>query len=126
MKTTKFRILFLAIFTIIFNNIFAQENDDDLLVDQIVGVFEGYNEEMDLYNFSVNYTEDGVDMTDEYQFIIKDEKLRKKFELKSKELIGQQFLIKFKVEVVSKYNEKEDFEDIVEQYIVLEIDIFKE
>jgi hypothetical protein len=125
MKTTILKTISFAIFTIVASNGYAQNEDNDVVTDQVVGIFEGFNEELNLYSFSVNYIEDGLEMTDEYQFIFKDEKLLKKFDLKSEEHIGKIFVIKFKVEVVTKYNQEEDYEDYIEEYTVIEIDLVK-
>jgi len=124
MKASKFRIICLTVLIIISGNLYAQE-ENDIVIDQIVGVFDGYNEELDLYSFSSSYLEEGIEMIDDYQFNIKNENFIKEFDLKSNTNLGKKFIIKFKIEVVSKYNEDEEYDEIVEEYTVLEISIHK-
>jgi len=123
MKSTKIRLVSILILLTFSGTIFSQEEEEEreIIVDQIEGVFEGYNEELGTYNFDVSYEEGDEIITDTYEFVIKDERILKKFNLKSDEFIGNYFTIKFTVKVVSIFNEEEEIEEFVEVYTIIEI-----
>ena len=125
MKTISIKFLGIICMFLATTIAFSQEeNEDDFEIEQLTGTFQGYNKEQNQYLFSVIFDEDGVEVIENYKFIIKDTNIESKYDLKSKEFEGQKFSIKYTVEVVSEPNEDGD-EDFFEIYTIKDITLMK-
>ena len=125
MKTISIKIMSVIFLCLITTNTFAQEaEDDDLEIEELTGTFEGFEKEQNQYLFTVIYDEDGIEEVENYKFIIKDAAIESKYNLKNESLIGQSFLIKYTVHVVTELNEEGE-EDFVEVYTIKDITLQK-
>lgn len=125
MKTISIKFLGIICMFLATTIAFSQEeSDDDFEIEELTGTFESFDKEQNLYLFSVIFEEDGVEVVENYKFIIKDEKIESKYDLKSKALEGQAFLIKYTVKVISETNEEGD-EDFYEIYTIKDLEISK-
>ncbi|MDV7186453.1 hypothetical protein R3X25_04100 [Lutibacter sp. TH_r2] len=121
MKTISIKFLSIICIFLATATMYSQdENDDDLQIEELTGTFESYDEEQNQFLFSVILEEDGVEMVENYIFIINNKKVEAKYNLKSTEFEGKSFLINYTVEVVSETNEDGD-DDFSEVYTIKNI-----
>ena len=105
--------------------IFAQnEESDDYDIEKLTGEFQGYNEKENTYHFVVSFEEEGNETLENIKFIIKNEKIASKYNLKLEALIGQSFTINYTVEVKSDKLE-DGTEDFFEIYTIRNLNLIE-
>lgn len=122
MKTISINILTIICIFLLTINAYSQTDskNDDLEIEELTGTFYGFDEHQNLYLFSVVYEEDGIEVEDDYKFIITDKKIESKYNLKSETLKDKSFLIKYTVHVITEINDEEE-EEFVEIYTIKDL-----
>lgn len=125
MKKNGLRIIALFYFVIYQGNIVAQEAkivDED--VENIVGIFDGYIEELNTYDFIVEYELDVNILEESYNFVMKNKELETKYDLKTEKLLGKSFEISYTVHVETELND-EGIEDFYEIYTIIDLKLIE-
>lgn len=121
MKKVDLRIGLIFCFFLIWGSNIAQESKiEDDEIEKLVGVFEGYTEELKIYNFTVKYNSDDIEFEEIYQFTMINEKVEAKYDLKTEKLVGKSFDISYTVRVESELND-EGMEDFYEVYTIINL-----
>ena len=106
------------IFILFVSTVTFSQAENDIELEELVAVYDGFNEELDTYQFIVSYVEDGIEMTDNYEFKILNSTISDKYNLKSDEFIGKSFQIKYAVTVESETLDdgNEEFHEVYTMY----------
>jgi len=121
MKKVGLKIVLIFCFFLIWGSIIAQETKiDEDEIEKLVGVFDGYIEELEAYNFKVIYELDEIETEDSYQFVMINKKVEIKYDLKADKLLGKSFEISFTIRVESELND-EGIEDFYEVYTIIDL-----
>lgn len=107
-----------VVFILFVSTVTFSQVEDDIELEELVAVYDGFNEELDTYQFVVNYIEDGIEMTDNYEFKILNSTISDKYNLISDEFIGKSFQIKYTVTVESEITDdgNEEFHEVYTMY----------